>query len=107
MGEDMKSMLIAAFAALSLEATAQTVTETTKDAPRKKAEAKKTVAKKRAAPAKPVAPRKPAVAKAPTAPRKGKVYTNDPKAPVLRDKEGNAIPTDPKAYDVSSAVGKK
>jgi len=130
----LKSLIAAAFIAVSLGATAQTVaddpakkpaakaaepkkaepkkvepkkaepkkvepkkTETKKTEP-KKAEPKKTDAKK-AAPKKADLPR--------TAAPEVRVYKNSADAPVLRDKSGNVIPTDPNAYDISSATGKK
>ncbi len=101
----MKSMLIAVLASLSLCAVAQTVT----DEPAKKP-VTKDVAPKKTAPRKPAAPKKavaPKKTQPPTSTSSTRVYTNDPKAPTLYDKQGNAIPTNPNAYDVSSAVGKK
>ena len=109
----MKSTLMAALVALSFGASAQAVTdappaktEPPKKAAAKKAEPKKTEAKKTEV-KKPAPPKKPPASKAPPAPTKTTVYKNDPNAPILRDKQGNVIPTDPNAYDVSSAVGPK
>ena len=104
----MKLVLAAILIALPLCAAAQATTDTATKVPdAKKVEAKKPAPKKKVVAKKP-APAKPAAA--PTqaaAPAKGKVYVNDPKAPTLRDKDGNAIATNPNAYDVSSATGKK
>jgi hypothetical protein len=98
---NLKAVLIAFLMSFSLVAAAQTVTgeppskpATTKVEPKKVAP-KKVATKKTSPPAK--------TAAAP----KGNLYVNDPKAPTLLDKQGNAIPTNPNAYDVSSAVGKK
>jgi hypothetical protein len=35
------------------------------------------------------------------------VFRNGERPPILRDKDGNVIPTSPDAFDVSSATGKK
>ncbi len=73
----------------------------------KKAEAKKPVAKK--PPAKPAAPKKPEPAKA-AAPSKKPMEIktmNTDKPLVLRDKDGNVIPTSPDAYNVDSALAPK
>ena len=104
----MKSILLAAFVALSFGASAQAVTDAppTKTEPPKKAAAKKVEPKKTEA-KKPAPAKKPAAPKKPPTPPKTTVYKNDPNAPILRDKQGNVIPTDPNAYDVSSAVGPK
>ena len=64
--------------------------------------AKKDSTKKPAGPKKPEAPKKPAEPKKPEAPKKP---SNVP--PVIYDKQGNAIPTSPDAYDISSATKKK
>lgn len=96
----MKFLLVALLVALSPGVLAQAVT----DEPVKKPVTKKVVPKKSAPPKKPAAPKK---AEAPTSAPVGRVYTNDPRAPTLYDKQGSAIPTNPNAYDVSSAVGKK
>jgi hypothetical protein len=98
----LKLALAAVLASVSFGVFAQAVTDEppNKEVP-KKAAPKKVEPKKTAAPKKPAAPAKPA------APTKTTVYKNDPRAPVLRDKQGNVIPIDPNAYDVSSAVGPK
>jgi hypothetical protein len=72
-------------------------------------------AKKPAAAAKPPAPKKATVpAKAPAKPAATSNDPNvrifragDPDAPKVRDRDGKVIPTNPDAYDVSSAVKKK
>ena len=91
--------------AMSLGATAQTTQavtgETIKKPAAKKVETKKKVEAKKPMPKKIVASKKPPI------PPKVTVYKNDPNAPILRDKDGNVIPTNPSAYDVSSAIGKK
>ena len=92
----MKLALIAVLLSFSFCAAAQTVTEE----PAKKPVAKKVEAKKPAPPKKVVAKKSPES-------KKVTVYKNDPNAPVIRDKDGNAVPTNPGAYDVSSAIGKK
>jgi len=51
------------------------------------------------------APRKPAAPKAPKPPDAPKKPSNVPA--VIYDQKGNAIPTSPDAYDVSSATKKK
>lgn len=66
----------------------------------KKADAKKSDTKKAAAPATPAAPRA-----ATELPPGTKIYTTGP--PILRDKDGNVIPTSPDAYNVDSALPKK
>ena len=114
----MKRALMAVLLASSFCVAAQTVTDAPPKADEKKADEKKAAAKKpaprkpaepskTAAPRKPAPPKKPAAPKKPAEPPKTTVYKNDPKAPVLHDKQGNVIPTNPEAYDVSSAVGKK
>ena len=107
----MKRITLMAFLAFfSFCAAAQAVTDDSatkpaaKKAESKKAEPKKVEAKKPTPPKKPVAPKR---AQPPTKVPETRVYRNDPNAPVLYDKQGNAIPTNPNAYDVSSAVGKK
>jgi hypothetical protein len=104
----LKTAITAIFLAISFAATAQT---TTSEAPAKKDEPGKADAKaapkKAAPPKKPVAPKKAATPRKPAEPPKTTVYKNDPNAPVIRDKDGNAVPTNPAAYDVSSAIGKK
>ena len=92
----MKFLLVALLVALSPGALAQAVT----DEPVKKPVTKKVVPKK-------TPPAKKETAQKAVAPSKVTVYKNDPKAPVIRDKQGNVVPTNPEAYDVSSAVGKK
>jgi hypothetical protein len=112
----LKIALTAILLSFSLCVAAQTVTDESAQKPvpkkvePKKAEAKKTEPKKveptkKAAPKKPDAPKKPAAPAKPSGPTT--VYMNDPRAPILRDKDGNPIPTNPNAYDVSSAAGKK
>ena len=98
----MKILLTAVLMSLSLCATAQT---TATEEPAKKPVAKKVEPRK--GDPKKTAPPKKVVAKKPAEPKKVTVYKNDPNAPVIRDTQGNAIPTNPEAYDVSSAVGKK
>ena len=95
----MKFLLVALLLTLSPGVLAQTVT----NEPVKKPAAKKVVPKKPAAAKKP-APKKAEPAK--MAPET-RVYRNDPNAPTLYDKQGSVIPTNPNAYDVSSAIGKK
>ncbi|MEP7067758.1 MAG: hypothetical protein ABI789_00900 [Usitatibacter sp.] len=95
----MKILLFALLVALSPGALAQAVT----DEPVKKPVTKKVVPKKTGAAKKP-APKK---AEAPKKAAETRVYQNDPNAPKLYDKQGNVIPTNPNAYDVSSAIGKK
>ena len=90
----MKALVVALFMAASLGASAQTVT----DEPAKKPAAKKADVKK-------APPRKKEVVKKATP--EVKVYRNSANPPILRDKDGNVIPTNPSAYDVSSAIGKK
>ena len=92
----MKFLPVALLVALSPGALAQAVT----DEPVKKPVTKKVVPKK-------TPPAKKETAQKAVAPPKVTVYKNDPKAPVIRDKQGNVVPTNPEAYDVSSAVGKK
>ena len=92
----MKLLLVALLVALSPGALAQAVT----DEPVKKPVTKKVV------PTKAPAAKKETAQKA-VVPLKVTVYKNDPKAPIIRDKQGNVVPTNPEAYDVSSAVGKK
>jgi hypothetical protein len=72
----------------------------------KPAAAKKAPAKKAAPAKKPVAAKAPARKAAPavTANPNVRIYkAGDPNVPTLRDKDGKAIPTNPDAYDVSSA----
>ena len=73
----------------------------------KKDEAKKSAAKK--PPPKPAAAKKPEPAKKPTPPKKPiEIKTlNTDKPLVLRDKDGNVIPTSPDAYNVDSALPPK
>lgn len=87
-----------------------TPTEAKKAADAKKAEARrKAEAAKKAAAAKKAEAPKASAAKRDAAPvvtgaPNVQVYkAGDPKVPVLRDREGKAIPTSPDAYDVSSA----
>ena len=78
-----------------------------KKAPAKKPAPKKPTPKKPAPPKKPVAnpaPKKPAP---PAAPNVTVYKSSQNMPPTLRDKDGNLIPTNPDAYDVSSATGKK
>jgi hypothetical protein len=100
----VKSILVAGLVALSLGAMAQTAPPVTDDAATKPV-AKKPLAKK--APPKKAPAKKQEAAKKPAAAPTVTVYKNDPNAPIVRDKQGNIIPTNPEAYDVSSAVGKK
>jgi len=70
------------------------------------AAAKKAPAKKAAPAKKPVAAKAPARKAAPavTANPNVRIYkAGDPNVPTLHDKDGKAIPTNPDAYDVSSA----
>ena len=96
----MKSAFAAIFMAVSLGATAQTITDESVKAP---------VVKKQVEPKKKVEAKKPAPKKKEAAKAKPevRVYTNSANPPILRDKGGNIIPTNPDAYDVSSAIGKK
>ena len=76
---------------------AKPAAETKADAPKKAAAAKK------ADPAKAQAPKK-ASAPVATGNPNVKIYkVGDPGAPKLRDKDGKVIPTNPDAYDISSA----
>ena len=76
-----------------------------KKAPEKKADPKAAAKKPAAAPKKPAEPPK---GGAPTANPNVKVFkANDPNAPKVKDKDGNVIPTNPDAYDISSATKKK
>lgn len=105
----MKIPFAAIFLALSIGASAQTVTdEPVKKPVAKKIETKKIEARKVEA-KRPAPKKKEAVQKTPAPPSAPKVtvYKNSPNPPVLRDKDGNIIPTNPDAYDVSSAMGKK
>ncbi|HEX4780010.1 MAG TPA: hypothetical protein VH301_04605 [Usitatibacter sp.] len=107
MGLRSFAALIAAAAPLALFAQAPaSATPDTPDLPRvvqpqkldttgKAAPAKKHAAKKQQAPKKPAAPKPP---KPPAEPKKP---SNVPTA--IYDRQGNAIPTSPDAYDVSSA----
>ena len=110
----MKRWIGLAFALASAVAVAQGTTPTAeeKKAAEKKA-AEKKAADKKAPPKKSATPAK-APAKKPADPTKAaanpnvKVYkANDPNAPKVKDKDGNVIPTNPDAYDISSAVKKK
>jgi histone H1/5 len=88
-----------------------------KKADAKKTDAKKVVAKKDEAkkpaakkpPAKPAVAKKPAPAKTAAPPQKPvEIRTmNTDKPLVLRDKDGNIIPTSPDAYNVDSALPPK
>ncbi len=86
-----------------------TPTEAKKAADAKKAEARRKSEAKKAAAAKKAEAAKASAAKGDAAPvvtgtPNARVYkAGDPKVPVLRDREGKAIPTSPDAYDVSSA----
>jgi hypothetical protein len=76
----------------------------------KKPAAKKAAAKKSAAAKAPIKaqPMKtPAKAPAAAASPNVTVLKSGQRTPILRDKDGNVIPTSPDAYDVSSATGKK
>jgi hypothetical protein len=128
----MKRWIGLAFALASAVAMAQGTAADDKKAAEKKA-AEKKAADAKAAPRKPEeAPKKAAAApkkatepakkpaatpaKKPADPPKGgaptanpnvKVYkANDPNAPKVRDKDGKVIPTNPDAYDISSALKK-
>ena len=113
-------ILLAALAA-SLPLTAAAQAAAPADTEKKAAAAKKDAAPKKDAPAKdakapPKAPPKMPPKKAdPKKVDKGRtqqvnpnvtIYRDAKDAPVMRDKQGNVIPTDPNAYDVSSAVKK-
>jgi len=109
----LRTLVVAVLAAFLSVASAQTEPKNadTKKAEAKKAEPKKAEPKK--AEPKKAAPKKSAPAKAPAkkppqqvAP--GVTRYSDPKdVPVMRDAQGNVIPSSPDAYDVSSATGKK
>lgn len=119
----MKRWIGVAFALASAVAMAQGTTPSTeekkaaekkaaekkaaeKKAPEKKADPKAATKKAPAAPAK--KPAEPPKGGAPTANPNVKVYkANDPNAPKVKDKDGNVIPTNPDAYDISSATKKK
>jgi hypothetical protein len=119
----MRIHILALLASVSLAVSAQMApADPPKPAPpkvdAKKVEAKKDEAKKPAAkkpppkPAvakKPEAPKKPEPAKAPAPPKKPiEIKTmNTDKPLVLRDKDGNVIPTSPDAYNVDSALPPK
>ena len=90
-----------------------TPTEARKAADAKKAEARqKTEAARKATAAKKAEAAKASAAKRDAAPvmtgtPNVRVYkAGDPKVPVVRDRDGKAIPTNPEAYDVSSATKK-
>ena len=107
----MRILILAFVMCVSLAVSAQTIPPepmkpaAAKDA--KKDEAKKPVAKK--PPPKPAAPKKPEPAKAPAPAKKPiEIKTmNTDKPLVLRDKDGNVIPTSPDAYNVDSALPPK
>jgi outer membrane biosynthesis protein TonB len=114
----LRLFLAAACASAAVLAAAQAVPQTPTDStkppaagkaepakpPPKKAEPKKTPPKK-------APPKKADAKKAPSKPEAvapGMTrYSNSKDAPVLRDSQGNVIPTSPDAYDVSSATGGK
>jgi hypothetical protein len=127
------ALCVVPFALASFESCAQATSPPdeakkapAKAEPAKKADSTKTPvdAKKPAtkpAPKKP-APKKPGAIKAPVkqqpikTPAKAPATSANPnvtvlksgqRTPILRDKDGNVIPTSPDAYDVSSATGKK
>ena len=106
----MKALFAAIFLMVSIGASAQKVTDdpVTMPAVKKKVEVTKVQAKEKVEAKKPAA-KKPAPKKAlpPTLAPEVRVYKNSADAPTLRDKSGNVIPTNPSAYDVSSATGKK
>ena len=79
-----------------------------KKAEPKKPEPPRKPAPKKAEPKKPEPPKKPAAAPAPVSNDPNvKIYKAGSKdIPKLRDKDGNVIPTNPEAYDVSSAKKK-
>jgi len=112
-----------AFAAVSFESRAQATTapDDVKNPPAKAPAAKKAEPKKSAAPKK--APAKtPTAARAATKPEPPRtsaktpgnagdpdftVYKAGQSPPNLRDKDGNVIPSNPEAYDVTSGTAKK
>jgi hypothetical protein len=113
----MRIPLLAFVMCVSLTVSAQTPPpEPTKPAP-PKVDAKKDIAKKDEAkkpaakkpPPKPAAAKKPEPAKAPAPAKKPiEIKTmNTDKPLVLRDKDGNVIPTSPDAYNVDSALPPK
>ena len=77
-----------------------------KSADAKKATPPKKAAQKKPRPAKAQAPKKAADPVATGNPNVRIYKAGDPGAPTLRDKEGKVIPTNPDAYDVSSATKK-
>lgn len=104
-------ILLAAFTLAVSGALAQAPAEEARakspprDVPAKKAEpAKKKPPAKKAEPAKKAAA--PAKQTEPAKPKSGVYKAGDPNTPKLYDKDGKAIPTDPAAYDVSSATKK-
>ena len=110
----MRIHILALLASVSLAVSAQMApADPPKPAPpkvdAKKVEAKKDEAKKPAVAKKPEAPKKPEPAKAPAPPKKPiEIKTmNTDKPLVLRDKDGNVIPTSPDAYNVDSALPPK
>ena len=123
----LRWLLPAAFATMAALAAAETPSQPAADASKaaaapKKADARKADAKKAAPPAKKKEPKKSEPKKSPpkktdakkAAPSKPEHmapgitrYSNSKDAPVLRDAQGNVIPSSPDAYDVSSATGGK
>ncbi|MDQ3027059.1 MAG: hypothetical protein M3R58_11235 [Pseudomonadota bacterium] len=84
-----------------------TPTEARKAADAKKAEARrKTEAAKKAEAAKASAAKRDAAPVMTGTPNVRVYKAGDPKVPVVRDRDGKAIPTNPDAYDVSSATKK-
>jgi outer membrane biosynthesis protein TonB len=113
-------VIAAIFAAAATLAAAQGVQQTTTDSAKapparkaepRKAEPKKTPTKKTQP--KKTEPKKADAKKTSQPPKKETVapgitrYSNQKDAPVMRDSQGNVIPTSPDAYDVSSATGGK
>ena|SRR5689334_11530041 len=113
-------LIAAIFAAAAALAAAQGAPQTTTDSAKaspatkaepKKAEPKKTPTKKTEP--KKTEPKKADAKKPPQPPKKETVapgitrYSNPKDVPVMRDSQGNVIPTSPDAYDVSSATGGK
>ncbi len=108
----VQGMSLALVAALSLGVAAQAASEadeaSAKKAPRAAAGTPSEAAAKKPAPKKaaPKAAAKPAKKGKEVAP--GVTRSENAKdVPVIRDAQGNPIPTWPEAYDVSSAMGKK
>ena len=124
----LRALMAALAAAMPLALAAQATGDVAKipapstPTPEKKVEPAKKAAppKKEPVPKKEAAPKKSPPPRKEAAPKKDAAKAEPgtiqrvrvepgkaPQLPQLRDKDGNVIPTDPNAYDVSSATGKK